>query len=58
MAFDHGGTETAIFRRKKTPPTAAVKVGANTIPFNKEAQFGSEAGKTPSLRSRTTKVFG
>jgi len=37
VTFDHGRTETAIFRRKKTPPTAAAAVGANTIPFNKEA---------------------
>jgi len=29
-------SEAAIFRRKKTIPTATAKVGANTIPFNKE----------------------
>ena len=37
VAFGHGKTEAAIFRRKKTPPTAAVKVGANTVLFNEEA---------------------
>ena len=36
VAFDHGKTEAAIFRRKKTTPTATVKVGANAVPFNKE----------------------
>ena len=28
---------SGILRRKKTPPTTAVLVGANAIPFNKEA---------------------
>jgi len=37
VAFDHGKTEAAIFRRRKTPSTATVKVGANTGPLNKEA---------------------
>jgi len=36
VAFGHGKTEAAIPRRKKTAPTATVKVGANTVPFNKE----------------------
>jgi len=37
VAPSHGKTEAAIFRRKKTPPATAVKVGTNTVPFNKEA---------------------
>jgi len=37
VAFNHGKPEAAIFRRKKSPPTATVKVGPNTVPFNKEA---------------------
>jgi hypothetical protein len=37
VAFAHGKTEAAIFRRKKPPPTAAAKADANTVPFNKEA---------------------
>jgi len=37
VAFAHGKTEAAIFRRKRTPPTATVKVGASTVPPNKEA---------------------
>ena len=39
VAFDHGKTEAAMFRRgrKRTTPIATVKVGTNTIPFNKEA---------------------
>ena len=36
VAFVHGRTEAAIFRRKKTPSTARVKVGSDTVPFNKE----------------------
>jgi len=36
VAFDHGKAEAAIFRRRKTPPTTTAKVGANTVPFNKE----------------------
>jgi len=37
VAFGHGKTEAAIFRRMKTPPTAAVRPGASKVPFNKEA---------------------
>jgi len=37
VAFDHGKTETAIFRKAKTTPTATVTVGSNIAPFNKEA---------------------
>ena len=37
VAFGHRKTEAAIFRRKKTTPMVTVKVGANTVPFNKEA---------------------
>lgn len=37
VEFDKGKTEAAIFRRRKTAPVATVKVGANTVPFNKEA---------------------
>ena len=37
VAFDHGKTEATIFRGKKTAPTATIKVGTSTIPFNKEA---------------------
>jgi len=37
VAFDHGKTKAAIFRRKKAPATARVKVGANTVPFDKQA---------------------
>jgi len=37
VAFDHRKTKAAIFRRKKTTPMATVKVGANTVLFNKEA---------------------
>ena len=37
VTFDHGKTEAEIFRRRKKTPTATVKVGANTVPFKKEA---------------------
>ena len=37
VAFDHGKTEAALFHRKRAVPTATVTVGANTVPFNKEA---------------------
>ena len=37
VTFDHGKTEAAIFHRKRKAPTATVTVGANTVPFNKEA---------------------
>jgi len=37
VAFDHGKMEAAIFRRKETTPTETVKVGTDTVPFNKEA---------------------
>jgi len=37
VAFDHGKTEAAVFRGEKTTPTATAKVGANSVPFNKEA---------------------
>jgi len=37
IAFDHGKTEAALFRRKQSPPTAQVRVGNKTVPFNKEA---------------------
>jgi len=35
--FDQGKTEAAIFRKKKTTPTATVTVGNSAVPFNKEA---------------------
>ena len=35
--FDHGKTEAVMFHRKKTAPTATVKVGTSSVPFNKEA---------------------
>jgi len=34
---DHGKTEAVMFHRKKTAPTAKVKVGTSSIAFNKEA---------------------
>jgi len=37
VAFDHGKTEAALFRRKKKVPTAEVTVGASRVPFNKMA---------------------
>lgn len=37
VASGHGKTEAAIFRRKKTPHTANVKVGTNSVPSNKAA---------------------
>jgi len=37
VAFDHGKTKAALFHRKRSAPMATVKVGADTIPFNKEA---------------------
>jgi len=37
VAFDHGKTEAALFRKKKQTPKAKVKVGDNVVPFNKEA---------------------
>jgi len=38
VGFDHGKTEAAIFsRRRKADSDAAVTVGSNAIPFNKEA---------------------
>jgi len=37
VAFDYGKTAAAIFRKRKTPPTATVKVSANTVPFNNKA---------------------
>ena len=37
IAFDPEKTEAALFRRKQTPPSMAVKVGNKSVPFNKEA---------------------
>jgi hypothetical protein len=37
VAFDHGKTEAALFRRKRTAPTATIRVGTNDIPFNTDA---------------------
>jgi len=37
VAFDYGKTAAAIFHKRKTPPTATVKVSANTVPFNSKA---------------------
>ena len=35
VAFDHGKTESAIFRRRKSPPMATVRVGDNDVPYNR-----------------------
>jgi hypothetical protein len=37
VALDHGKTEAALFRRKKTAPTVSIRVGTNDISFNTEA---------------------
>ena len=37
VAIDHGKTEATLFHRKRSTPTATVKVGAKAVPFNKEA---------------------
>jgi hypothetical protein len=37
VAFDHGKRDAALFRRKKTAPTASIRVGTNDISFNTEA---------------------
>jgi len=37
IAFDHGKTEAALFRKKKRTPTATVTVGDRMVPFSKEA---------------------
>ena len=58
VAFDHGKTEAAIFRRRKTPPAAVVKASTNTTPFNKEAMRWLGVGWTPSSRSRTITLSG
>ena len=36
MAFDYSKTKAAIFRWKKTTPTAIMTVGNNIVPFNKD----------------------
>jgi hypothetical protein len=37
VAFDHGKTEAALFRRKRKRSDAKIRVGDNQVPFNKEA---------------------
>jgi len=37
VAFDYGKTEAALFYKKRIAPTATVAVGANNVPFTKEA---------------------
>ena len=56
VAFDHDKTEAALFHREMTAPTATVTVGANTVPFNKEATrwLGVWLDSQLTLRSTTT----
>jgi hypothetical protein len=55
VAFDHGKTEAALFRRKKTAPTGTIRVGTSVIPFNtlagRMAGLPAHAERTP--RSQT-----
>jgi len=39
VVFDHGKTEAALFHRKRKTPTATVKVGTNTVPFNEATRW-------------------
>jgi hypothetical protein len=37
VAFDHGKTEAALFRKSRAVPTATIQVGSKAIPFNTQA---------------------
>jgi hypothetical protein len=37
VAFDHGKTEAALFRKSRAAPKATIRVGTNDIPFNTAA---------------------
>jgi hypothetical protein len=37
VAFDHGKTEAALFRKTGAAPTASIQVGTSNIPFNTQA---------------------
>ena len=60
VAFDSGKTEAALFRKRKgkSAATAEVRVGADTVPFNKEATSGLECGSTRSSHSKITMPSG
>jgi len=58
VAFDHGKTEAAIFRRRKTPPRQRRRLAPTLSHSTRRGRCGSGCGWTPNSLSGTITPSG